>query len=145
MAKANDKIQKHLDQWKHNRSLIGQIPATHPDWVVTIVFYTAVQLIDAVLAHEDVSVSNHETRFKAIGAINRLKRVGVLYHPLYDLCRKVRYTANPTLWVPPDSIDEKIIRGCLLPLERSVENLLGNPLDAEIITLSWATRCLPVT
>jgi len=54
LAKDKIKLKQHIAQWKHNRSLIAQIPASHPDWIVTIVFYTAVQAIDAALAFEGI-------------------------------------------------------------------------------------------
>lgn len=102
-----------------------------------MVFYTAVQAIDAVIAYEDLPVSNHEGRFAAIAATIRLQKVGTLYHPLYDLCRKVRYTASPDVWVPPALIDKQIIRGLLLPLEKSVLGLIDSNLKLDPIELSW--------
>lgn len=120
----------------HNRSLIAQIPRTHPDWIVTVAFYAAVHAVDAALAHEEVNAWNHETRFTAIAGIPRMDKIRKLYHPLYDLSRKVRYTADPNQWIPPDQIDRLVIRGCLIPLEQSVERLLDRVLSLPPIELT---------
>jgi hypothetical protein len=130
------KIDAHIAQWKHNRSLIPQVPATHPDWIVTVAFYVAVHAVDSVLEFEESPACNHETRFKAIAKINRMRKIGELYHPLYDLCRKIRYTADPNQWIRPENIYKYVIKGYLLPLERSAINLLGKTIDLPEIDLS---------
>jgi hypothetical protein len=145
LPKNEQQIERHVAQWRHNRTLIGQIPQTHPDWVVTVSFYAAVHAVDAILAFEDVIVSNHEGRFKAMAALNRLLRVRTLYHPLYDLCRKVRYVADPNQWIPAAEIDAQVIRRYLLPLEKSVEKLLGRNLALSPIALAWSSTSKPVT
>lgn len=136
MAIDREKFDAHIVQWKHNRSLIGQIPASHPDWIVTVVFYTAVHAVDTALAFDGLVPWSHETRFETIAASNRYARIGKLYHPLYDLCRKVRYTATPDLWIPREQIDQQVVRGILLPLENSVMNLINAKLELPTIDLS---------
>jgi hypothetical protein len=136
LARDQSKIDAHVAQWQHNRSLLGEIPASHPDWVVTVAFYTAVHAIDAALTFEGVTVCNHDQRFEAIAGLNRMLKVGTLYHPLYDLCRKVRYTADPNQWIPPAELERQVIRRYLLPLEQSIEGLIGKTLGLPTIKLS---------
>jgi hypothetical protein len=136
LAKDKERIQRHIGQWKHNRLLIAKIPASHPDWIVTVAFYTAVQAVDAALAFEDAPAWNHDTRFAALASIHRLSALRGYYHPLYDLSRKVRYTADPNTWILPRDIDSKVIRSLLLPLEKSVEKILGRKLELPALNLS---------
>jgi hypothetical protein len=136
LARDKERIQLHVRQWEHNRALITCIPASHPDWIVTVIFYTAVHAIDAALVNEGISVSNHETRFEAIGKCNRLKKAYTLYHPLYDLSRKTRYIAQPDLWIPPEAIEKQVLRRYLLPLEKSVIGLIGQTMNLPDIDLS---------
>lgn len=89
----------HVQQWMHNRKLLSMLPETHPDWVVTAVFYTAVHAVDATLAHLGFRVSNHDQRFECLGKINQMKKIRELFHPLYNLSRTVRYTAQPSVWL----------------------------------------------
>ena len=136
MAKDKERITLHVRQWEHNRALIAQIPASHPDWIVTVIFYTAVHAIDAALADEGITVSSHERRFEAIGACNRLKKAYTLYHPLYDLSRKTRYVGRPNEWIPPSAIERQVFRRYLLPLEKSVTGLIGGHVNLPELNLS---------
>ncbi len=136
MPRDKEKIELHIRQWVHNRSLIGLVPASHPDWIVTVAFYSAVHAMDAALAFEDVITWNHETRFEAIAGINRLAKARKLYHTLYDLSRKVRYSGDPNSWIAPGDIEAKVVRGHLLPIEKSIEGLLGQDLKLPPIDLS---------
>jgi hypothetical protein len=137
------KVDLHIKQWEHNRSLISQIPRSHPDWIVTVIFYTAVHAIDAALTWEGAPFWNHDTRFAALGNINRFKRVRELYHVVYDLCRKVRYTAKPNEWIPPGKIDALVLRAYLLPIEQSIENLTGLKMQMPIPDLSHLSDSIP--
>jgi len=128
LARDHSKIDLHLKQWKHNRSLITSIPITHPDWIVTVIFYMAVHAVDAALAFESARFWNHETRFEAIGGIPRFKKIGQLYHPLYDLSRKARYTADLNQWIPPSLIDKQVLRSYLMPLENAVATIIGKDM-----------------
>lgn len=136
MGKNTAIIDAHIRQWLHNRALAEKIPASHPDWIVTVAFYSAVHAIDAALAHDGIFVCNHETRFKAIASTNRMKKIGLLYHPLYNLSRTVRYTADPNLWIPAAAIEKQIIRQYLLPIETSVVNLMSRSISLPPLNMS---------
>lgn len=139
MAKDKAQLDAHIAQWLHNRSLISRIPASHPDWIVTVAFYTAVHAVDAALAAQGITAWNHETRFTAIAGIHKMQKIGLLYQPLYDLSRKVRYIADPNSWIKPDLIESQVIRARLFPLEQSVEKLIGVKLDLPNIDLAHLT------
>lgn len=117
-------VDAHLAQYRHNRLLLPVLPRTHHDWMVTVTFYCCVQLIDAVLAAADYHPVDHKTRNNALANSNRLQFIAKTYDPLYQLCRKVRYMADPLGWIPFSEVDARIIRGHLYPIEKSAFRLL---------------------
>lgn len=128
--------QDHIEQWKHNRSLLSAIPAEYPDWIVTVTFYTALHAVDALLAHDRVTVTSHETRNGVLIRTNRYLALNRSYLPLHGLSRTVRYLANPAQWVPRDEVEQNVIRRYLYPIEKSVQNLLGQDLKLPKVSLS---------
>ena len=65
--------------------LVPDIPPSHPDWIATVVFYAALHAIDALLAHDGVTVERHTDR-------NRLLQITVDTRRLQSsICR---YTAS---------------------------------------------------
>ena len=126
----------HLNQWKHNRSFLPLIPSDYPDWLVTVVFYTALHVIDAVLAADKVTrIHSHETRNDVLQRTNRYSKIYKLYHPLYQLARTVRYLANPAEWIKYTDVDDKVIQAYLYPIEKSAETLLKADLELSPIVL----------
>ena len=44
----------------HNRELIPLLPQSHPDWIVTLAFYTALHAVDALFAADGITgVTSH--------------------------------------------------------------------------------------
>jgi hypothetical protein len=128
--------QKHIDQWKHNRDLLSLIPPKFNDWQITVVFYAALQGIDALLAHDNVpGIYSHESRNRVLQRTNRYQFINLKYQPLYDLSRTVRYLADPSKWVDPSKVDKDVIRRYLLPIEHSVQNLMKQNLNLPAIVL----------
>lgn len=128
-------LEAHLTQYHHNRRLIALLPASHPDWMVTVAFYCCIHLIDAVLAREGYQPVDHKSRNRAIANSNRLAFIAKLYDPLYQLPRKVRYMAAPLEWVPFDRIGPIVLGRYLYPIEKSAFRLLGRPEIHELIDL----------
>ena len=116
--------QSHMTQWEHNRSLLAQIPADYPDWMVTVAFYTGLHAIDALLAYDHIVVHSHDTRNATLKQTNRYEYIWKRYAPLYDLSRKVRYLASPSDWIQLRDIQPKVLRGYLYPIEASVKKLM---------------------
>lgn len=127
--------QSHIRQWKHNRRFVGTISTEFPDWIVTGVFYVALHAVDALLAHDKVTVTSHEARNRVVLETNRYLQVKRHYMPLYHLARTVRYLADPQVWVPLAEIEPNVLRRYLYPLEQSVQKLIGEDLKLEVLTL----------
>jgi len=127
----------HIRQWEHNRALLGLIPRTHPDWIVTVCFYTALHAVDALLAADKVAnITSHEARNLVLMRTNRYQAINRKYHPLYSLSRTVRYMADPAHWIPAERIEGDILARYLYPLEQSVQHLMKTRLELGEIMLA---------
>jgi hypothetical protein len=63
-----------------------------PEWWVTVLFYSAVQAVDAYFAKKNESYGNHKDRNKAIGRTNSgIDSVYDDYMELYRLSKEARY------------------------------------------------------
>jgi len=125
----------HINQWKHNRLFLASIEPQFHDWIVTAAFYTALHAIDALLAHDNVVVTNHEGRNRALHLTNRYEFINQKYMPLYGLARTMRYFADPKKWVPTADVQKQVIERYLYPIEKSVQKLLGQDLALAQIVL----------
>lgn len=116
--------QTHLKQWNHNRDFLAQIDPRFPDWAVTVIFYTALHAIDALLKHDKVPrITTHVTRNQVLVEINRYSKIWENFQPLYGLSQTVRYMADPDRWVTWEDIRSQVITRYLLPIEASVRKL----------------------
>ena len=126
----------HLDQWRHNRRLVAQIPRAFPDWIVTVTFYAALHIVDALLASDTVrGITSHDARNRVLQTTNRYNFIWLRYGQLYMLSRTVRYLAEPTKWVSVEDIQSKVFPRYLYPIEQSVEKLLGYVVERLPITV----------
>ena len=123
------KIQSHVTQWQHNRSLLDHIPAAYPDWLVTVAFYAALHSVDALLAYDNVTVHSHDARNATLKLTNRYESIWRHYSPIYDLSRKVRYLAAPAAWIPHAEIESRILKKYLYPIEHAVFIFKRNVAD----------------
>lgn len=129
-------VDRHIQQWLHNRGFISAVPAAYGDWMITATFYTALHAVDALLAHDHVrGVVDHSSRNAVLGETRRYQQINKNYKPLYMLSRTVRYFAEPAKWVPTSEIDPKVLRGLLYPIEQSVQKLMSRNLDLTPVVL----------
>lgn len=60
--------QSHQDQAKHNKKFLEKINyMSFLDWIVTVMFYTAIHYIDFFLARINVHPHNHTRRGNEVG------------------------------------------------------------------------------
>jgi hypothetical protein len=105
MAKSSD----HQRQWLPNRALIGLLPASHPDWIATVTFCTALHAVDCLLAQEKISVTSLGARHEVLTRTNRYKQIAKCFLPLYSLSRAVRYLLEPDAWIEFGDIQERVL------------------------------------
>lgn len=129
-----------MKQWMHNREFLRTIHAGYPDWAVTAIFYTGLHAVDTLFAHLKIhGITSHRERNDVLLRTNRFSRIWSAYHPLYNLSRTIRYMARPQDWVPWQSLEREVIGRYLTPIETSVQNLTGEPLELPRIKLATIT------
>jgi hypothetical protein len=112
---------------QHNRHLLSKIGPEYSDWIITITFYTALHVIDALFCFDKVpNPVNHETRNRILENNNRYSKIWYCYRPLYSASRTARYLADPSQWVPFNDIQQKIFEARLYPIENSYLKLTGD-------------------
>ena len=88
-------IQAHRQQVQHNRQVISHLQQgsdTYLDWVVTLLFYTALHLVDQVLYHNaQLNPRNHRQRHAAIAKEPALAQIYPDYRELEHQSRRSRY------------------------------------------------------
>lgn len=87
---------KHEKQFKANKILIENpvfdINRTkHSDWLMTIIFYTAVHLVEKELAILEIDSENHVDREKKMHNLSKLKYVTTKYDVLRQQSQRARY------------------------------------------------------
>jgi len=130
------RLQNHILQWKHNRRFLTTIAPEFPDWIATVIFYTALQAVDTLLAFDKVpAITSHETRNQVLKRTARYSFIHQRYRPLYDISQTVRYLAEPAKWTPIEQIEANIVKRYLYPIETSVQKLIGEELGLPAVTL----------
>ncbi|NUM49185.1 MAG: hypothetical protein HUU38_31175 [Anaerolineales bacterium] len=85
----------HQHQVTHNRTVaayLEQAGVEHLDWVVTVLFYTAMHLMDQVLyARQKLNPRNHQQRHAAIANTPELVPLYADYRELEHQSRESRY------------------------------------------------------
>lgn len=88
-------LATHRQQAAHNHQVslyLQQVGDTYLDWVVTVMFYTALHLVDQVLAHNaSIHPRNHRQRHSAMGQQPDLAPVYRDYRELEHQSRRSRY------------------------------------------------------
>ena len=131
---------EHARQWRHNRSLVPLF-LDYPDWIVTVTFYAALHVVDALLAADKVSrITSHDARNDVLKRTNRYHDIWKRFAPLYNLSRTVRYLANPGDWIPAEAIERQVLNGLLYPIEASVARKLPDLESPPPIQLGMGPR-----
>ena len=129
-------VDQHIEQWTKSRKFLPSIPFDHPDWMVTVAFYTSLHLVDALLHTDKLEqITNHTTRNGALMTVNRYDAIWEKYQPLYNLSRTVRYTADPSQWVPLAAVEKNVFSRYLYPIEKSAFTLMGKQYKFDRIIL----------
>jgi hypothetical protein len=88
-------VDTHRQQAEHNREIIAHLQQggdVYLDWVVTVLFYTALHLVDQVLYHNArLNPRNHRQRHAAIANEPALAPIYGDYRELEHQSRRSRY------------------------------------------------------
>lgn len=120
-------VQRHVNQWRHNRRFAKSISSTFRDWQITAIFYTALHAIDAALAQLGVQVSNHGERNDTVKNNESFSTVRTHYMNLYRISRITRYDADPDSWLPKEYLTiTDLVEHILKPIENGITHLVKN-------------------
>ena len=126
----------YVKQWKRNRQCCSTIDSQFRDWQVTVVFYTALQAVNAAAAKLGEKPSNHTDRNNLIKNNEVFAPLRQQYLLLYRLSRFTRYDPKSDNWLPKKYVTaQALVDDVLLPIERHVENILGTPLSLGNLTM----------
>src|SRR5438105_3378874 len=99
-----DRVARQFEaKWLHNRRFIATIADTYPDWMVTVVFYTAMHAVQTLLATDGAGVpGTHAARNQTLKGTRRYQKIWEHYRPLYDAAIVARYhcSDDPGAWIP---------------------------------------------
>lgn len=109
----------------------------HPEWVATIAFYKAVQIVEAVLVKtKNGPSSDHKSRRHAIRY--KLKDLQLLQHyvALLNASKVARYLVDSdgrsyrqfSDLVHPDKVVDKLLKGRLIPVEQLASKYLSESM-----------------
>lgn len=134
---ADSLIDKHLQQWKHNRRFAKTIDAIYRDWQITVIFYTALHLVDAALASLGVTVANHDMRNDQVKNNGAFQQIRQEYLHLYRISRVTRYDADPDAWLPQKYLTvTDLAEDLLKPIENGLQPIfrkkMGSPSPLEV-------------
>jgi hypothetical protein len=108
----------------------------HPGWVVTVAFYKALHVVEAMFAGESSGQSHtdsHMTRNKVLKN-RKYSHIWKFYQPLYTaslIARYLRENENlPTYeifskFMPSETVENLVLNHYLRQIEKSAGNILG--------------------
>jgi hypothetical protein len=85
----------HIRQARHNAQFLStfDLNATpYPDWAITVAFYTAVHLVEAHFARNNIHYTDHKRRNREVS--RSLRQIGRNYITLYNQSRTARYNCQ---------------------------------------------------
>ena len=89
---------EHLGQARHNAEFYTTINRSrYKDWAATVLFYTGLHFIDAVLAIKNIHPGAHPTRDNAVNSVSELKPIFGHYAALKNASFNARYKP-PTMF-----------------------------------------------
>lgn len=95
---------EHISKAERNEKFAETVSKTaYIEWAVTMLFYSALHYVDAILAASAVHPETHTQRGDAIGTNPTLQAVRAEYRILETLSKNARYRA---MKIEPSDLDE---------------------------------------
>ena len=115
----------------------------HPEWAVTVAFYKAVHIVEAVFAHEKGWHSNsHSWRLDVLKEQLNYKPIFKPFRTLYSLSRTARYLEDSSGSgsyssfadrMPSQKIQEKVVNGLLKTVEDNSLRFLSDGSKSSLV------------
>ncbi len=116
---------EHLSKYKHNKEFLKNSVLSESkniDWAIVVAFYSALHLIEAFLAGNDIHCRGHQNRSNWIFLDSRLRKLSIpeYYNMLYNQSIRARYDC-----VTMDKNDLKAVNDALSFIEAQLYPELG--------------------
>ncbi len=107
----------------------------HSPWVVTVAFYTALHIVEAVFAYDGFHTDEHGARNTVLKRTRRYQHLWKNYAPLYNDSLIARYIHNDSSpaeysqfsdYMSPEEVVAKHIRHHLVQVAASARSLTGD-------------------
>ena len=135
--------QAHVAAAKRNQATIDYLLASsdeHLPWVVTVAFYKALHIVEAVFAADKRSpvphTDDHKIRNRVLKTTNRYQQLWRMYRPLWEASLVARYLriddnapayTDFSQYMSRIDVEKRILGHYLVQLEASAARLLGEP------------------
>jgi hypothetical protein len=130
-------VERHINQWKHNRQFAKTIDSKYRDWQITAIFYTALHFIDAALASLGVEVADHGDRNNQVLTNGSFAAIRSQYMNLYRISRVTRYDADPDQLLPANYLTvNDLVEQLLKPIENGVGPLINKSMGFSPLKLN---------
>lgn len=101
---------QHQAKADHHLAFLRTIPDDFPDWLATVAFYAAVELVERLLAERDLHSKSHEDRNQCIR--RDFRRIHKDFKALYNASLECRYGCRERC-LSTSEVQEKLIDGAL--------------------------------
>ncbi len=132
----------HVSAAKRNQSTIEYLlrDDAHLGWAVTVAFYKALHIVEAVLATKQPGcpehTDDHKSRNKLLKTTIRFQQIWKMYRPLYEASLIARYLRaddnGPThevfdTYMPRKVVESMVMNHYLAQIEKSAATLVNDP------------------
>jgi hypothetical protein len=111
--------KQHQQKADDNRAFLNAILSTGPpEWVATVAFYTAVHLVEKLLAYSGNHSKNHEERGSAVR--KDFRQIYSQYHELFNNSLIARYGTSGKFSMTLDKTKQLLVNDYLAKIEKFV-------------------------
>jgi len=100
------KPAEHKAKAEHHYVFLERIPDEFPDWLATVAFYTAVELIEKLFAERGFHSRSHEDRNRNV--IKQFPSIHPAYKALYNASMNARYESMEH-WLTTQEVRTELI------------------------------------
>ena len=105
---------QHHEKAEHHLAFLATIPDEYPDWLTTVAFYAAVEIVEMLCAERGIHSTSHESRKCYVR--ENFPRIHKPYHALYNASLDARYEAREHC-LPAKEVRESLINGSLKQIQ----------------------------
>jgi hypothetical protein len=115
---------EHTEKTIHHLQFLEGISDEYPDWLATVAFYAAVELVEQLFADFGVHSRGHEDRNQSVR--RRYPSIAAAYKALYNASLDARYEGM-SHWLSADEVRRELIARRLSHIRSFVESHASDP------------------